>query len=112
MQVQATLVVQGITNQVHKVASNIIDRVESSPPLEDTLREVSPFTLDALYCAIITLQWIHQENGDETTKANLKDVERCLQMVGKRWRLSLEYLTLQEVYRNILSPLTDITNYA
>lgn len=110
MQVQAILVVQGITNQVHKVASNIMDTVGSGPPLEDTSREVSPFILDALYCAMITLQWIHQEGGDETIKANLADIERCLRMLGKRWRLGLEYLTLQEVYPNISSPLTDITN--
>lgn len=110
MQVQATLVVQGITNQVHKVALSIMDAVGSGPPLEDTTREVSPFTLDALYCAMITLQWIHQESGDETIKENLADVERCLRMLGKRWRLGLEYLTLQEVYCNISSPLTNITN--
>jgi hypothetical protein len=67
----------------------------------DQLGTLSPFLLDALYCAMITFQWIFRESGDEQAKARLADIEAYMGKLSERWMLAAEYIALGGIYRNV-----------
>jgi hypothetical protein len=53
---------------------------------------------------MVTFHWICREGGDNLVRARLADMERCLNWIGERWKLSREYLSLEE-YHNTTSLL-------
>lgn len=58
----------------------------------------SPLCLDTLYCAMSTFEWLWKENGDPEMKEGVDLTKRCLERVGKRWRLAREYLEVGELH--------------
>ncbi|KAJ5177549.1 uncharacterized protein N7500_000248 [Penicillium coprophilum] len=98
LQVQATVIVKSISDQVHNAALSIIGFLEASPQYGTHLGKVSPFVLDAIYCAMATYHWVLRESGDEAIRSSLGDIKECMGKLGDRWQLSLEYLSLEEVY--------------
>jgi hypothetical protein len=99
-QVQATLVVRNISDQAHGITANLMDII-SHMACSDQLGTLSPFLLDALYCAMITFQWIFRESGDEQAKARLVDIEAYMGKLSERWMLAAEYIALGGIYRNV-----------
>ncbi|XHG03615.1 hypothetical protein AWENTII_006916 [Aspergillus wentii] len=97
-QVQATLVVRNISDRAHGLTANLMNIV-SHLPCNDQLGTISPFLLDALYCVMVTFQWIFREGGDEQAKARLADIEACMGRLSERWMLAAEYLALSGIYR-------------
>lgn len=98
LQAQATVIVKSISDQVHNAALRILEILEASPQYETHLGRVSPFILDAFYCAMATFHWVLQESGDEAIRSSLGNIKECMRKLGDRWKLSLEYLALEEVY--------------
>ncbi|OQE44364.1 hypothetical protein PENCOP_c002G07116 [Penicillium coprophilum] len=98
LQVQATVIVKSVSDQVHNAALSIIGFLQASPQYGTHLGKVSPFALDAFYCAMATFHWVLQESGDEAIRSSLGDIKECMRRMGDRWQLSLEYLSLEEVY--------------
>ncbi|OJJ67674.1 hypothetical protein ASPBRDRAFT_47715 [Aspergillus brasiliensis CBS 101740] len=98
-QIQATLVVRNISDQAHKMATNVMDLI-SHQLRSDQMGKVSPFVLDALYCSMVTFQWIYREGGDEKARGRLADIEACMGRLSERWKLASEYLALNEIYRH------------
>ncbi|RAH57384.1 fungal-specific transcription factor [Aspergillus piperis CBS 112811] len=96
-QVQATLVVRNISNQAHRTTTDIMDFVSNQR--NDQMGRLSPLLLDALYCSMVTFQWVYREGADEEAKGLLADVEACMGRLSQRWKLASEYLALNEVYR-------------
>lgn len=99
-QVQATLVVRSISDQAHEITANLMNII-SHMPSHDQLGILSPFLLDALYCAMVTFQWIFRESGDEQAKARLTDIEVGMGRLSERWKLAGEYVALGEIYRKV-----------
>lgn len=99
IQVQATLVVRSISDQAHEHTKRLMDVISTMPGM-DPIGSVSPFSLDALYCSMVTFQWIYREGGDELAEAGLADIEFCMRRLSERWRLASEYLSLKDLYRN------------
>ncbi|GAM40130.1 fungal specific transcription factor [Talaromyces pinophilus] len=99
IQIQATLVVRSISDEAYEHTKRLMDVISHMPGM-DPIGSVSPFSLDALYCSMVTFQWVYREGGDELTEARLADIEFCMRRLGERWRLASEYLSLNDLYRN------------
>lgn len=99
-QTQAMLVVRNISDQAHEKTKEVMDIISSQPSI-DHVGSISPFSLDALYCSMVTFQWIYRECGDEIAHVRLTAIEACMRRLSERWRLASEYLALGEVYRNV-----------
>ncbi|KAL5360776.1 hypothetical protein BJX96DRAFT_165418 [Aspergillus floccosus] len=97
-QIQATLVVRNISDQAHRTTTNVMDII-SNLLRNDQMGKISPFVLDALYCSMMTFQWVYREGGDEEAKGRLADIEACMGRLSGRWKLASEYLALGEIYR-------------
>lgn len=99
-QLQATLVIRNISDQAHGITASLMDII-SQMSCHDRLGSLSPFLLDALYCAMVTFQWIFRESGDEQAKARLADIEACMERLSERWMLAAEYVALGGIYRKV-----------
>lgn len=108
LQVDATLVVRSISDQAHNAALKIMETLEGCLQAQDQLARVSPFALDALYCAMATFHWVLREAGDEMIKVSLENIMQCLRRLGEGWPLALEYLALEKVYANATADETSI----
>ncbi|EAW15380.1 putative transcription factor [Aspergillus fischeri NRRL 181] len=103
-QLQATLVVRSISDQAHEQTKTLMDILfgpASSMDSMNTIGSLSPLSLDALYCSMVTFQWIYREGGEELAKSQLEDMEAWMRRLSERWRLASEYLTLSEIYRTV-----------
>ncbi|EHA25871.1 hypothetical protein ASPNIDRAFT_43717 [Aspergillus niger ATCC 1015] len=98
-QIQATLVVRNISDQAHRQTTNVMDII-SNQLRSDQMGKLSPFLLDALYCSMVTFQWIYREGGDEKAKGKLADIEACMGILSGRWKLASEYIALNGIYRD------------
>ncbi|KAE8153586.1 hypothetical protein BDV25DRAFT_168610 [Aspergillus avenaceus] len=98
LQVNAMLIVQDISNQLHRVTLQIIAILENDWQDQGLLGQITPFVLDALYCTMATFRWVLSEGGNETIQSRLGDVKRCMQNLGDRWHLAQEYLALEQVH--------------
>ncbi|KAM5357669.1 hypothetical protein ACJZ2D_016041 [Fusarium nematophilum] len=95
---EAELPMANVTSSnLHHLAPRCLACVEE-------LGTLCPFSLDILYCVMVTFHWICREGGDDLVRARLADMERCLNWIGERWKLSREYLSLEE-YHNTTSLL-------
>jgi hypothetical protein len=99
IQIQATLMVRSISDEAYEHTKRLMDVISHMPEM-DPIGSVSPFSLDTLYCSMVTFQWVYREGGDELTEARLADIEFCMRRLGERWRLASEYLSLNDLYRN------------
>ncbi|KAJ3455813.1 hypothetical protein MRS44_017295 [Fusarium solani] len=104
-QIRAVNIVKIVNDRVHSVAMKVMDIIsELRRGSVEELGTLSPFSLDILYCVMVTFHWICREGGDNLVRARLADMERCLNWIGERWKLSREYLSLEE-YHNTTSLL-------
>ncbi|KAH7388938.1 hypothetical protein BKA64DRAFT_747579 [Cadophora sp. MPI-SDFR-AT-0126] len=94
MQSRSMQVVQQASRQAHSLAMELSATIESDESLRWQLGKVSPFILDLMYCSMATLHWLLGENGDEVNKSSLSDLEPFMDMLGKRWRLSMKYVEI------------------
>ncbi|OGM49469.1 fungal specific transcription factor [Aspergillus bombycis] len=101
-QVRATLVVRNISDQAHEHAKKLMDIISTTLSM-DILGSASPFSLDALYCSMVTFQWIYREGGEDLARTQLADMEACMGKLGERWRLASEYLVLNELWDKDIS---------
>lgn len=63
-----------------------------------TVDKFSPLCLDTLYCGMSTFEWLWRENGDPEMKEGLDITKRCLERIGKRWRLARVYLEVEKLH--------------
>lgn len=87
-----------ISDQVHSATLKIMEMLEASPQYRTQLGKATPFALDAIYCAMATFHWVLREGGNGIMRVSLEDMKEFLRELGDRWQLSLEYLTLGELY--------------
>jgi hypothetical protein len=98
LQAKAIELVQNVSNTVHEVADYLLSFTSPTTADPAKLNQISPFCLDSLYCAIVTIHWLRRENGDREYKSSLSVLENCLTMLGSRWKLGKAYLALADRY--------------
>ena len=73
-------------------------KLSAASELDFTSDKLGPFCLDSLYCAMLSLHWLHREQGDASHRSDLKTLAKCFVVYGRRWNLGNTYLSLSERY--------------
>lgn len=60
--------------------------------------KISPLLLDAMYCSLATFYWFAAEQGDEAFEPRIRELRQFLDIVGHRWSLAHEYLSLTKYH--------------
>ena len=89
---------QEISEESHALAAQLVVLIETNPPVERQLARISPFSLDLLYCTLATFYWLSGEGGGGVYRQKIRNIELCLEKLGVRWKLALEYLNLTKYY--------------
>ena len=91
LQNRSLRVVQELSEQAHSHAAQLLVMLEQDIFPKTKLGNISPFSLDLLYCAVATFHWLSLEK-------NLRNIEKCLELLGRRWKLALEYLAITKFH--------------
>ncbi|RFU26774.1 hypothetical protein B7463_g9567, partial [Scytalidium lignicola] len=82
-----------------RASQNIVEfaeRLNTVMPLPQDVDRISPFIMDAMYCAAANHAWWVRESGDANSQLALDNLRNCLRRLGTRWRNAAEYLRILE----------------